>query len=65
MAQSEQKTVTVKLVKSPTGRIAKHQACVRGLGLRRMNHTVTVAATPDNLGMINRVSYMLSVEEAK
>jgi len=65
MAQSEQKTVTVKLVKSPTGRIAKHQACVRGLGLRRMNHTVTVAATPENLGMINRVSYMLSVEEAK
>ena len=64
MAQSNAKQVTVKLVKSPAGRLAKHQACVRGLGLRRMHHSVTVAATPENLGMINRVSYLLSVEEA-
>lgn len=64
MAQSNAKQLKVKLVKSPAGRLARHQACVRGLGLRRMHHTVTVAATPENLGMINRVSYLLAVEEA-
>jgi large subunit ribosomal protein L30 len=37
---------------------------VTGLGLRRMHHTVEVADTPENRGMINRISYMLRVEEA-
>jgi large subunit ribosomal protein L30 len=56
--------VKVTLVKSTIGRLKSHRACVRGLGLRRMHHTVTVADTPENRGMINKVSYMLSVEEA-
>ncbi|MDH5619806.1 MAG: 50S ribosomal protein L30, partial [Gammaproteobacteria bacterium] len=34
------------------------------LGLRKMHQTVTVIDTPENRGMINRVSYLLSVEEA-
>jgi large subunit ribosomal protein L30 len=55
--------VKVTLVKSPIGRLKSHRACVRGLGLRRIHHTVTVADTPENRGMINKVSYMLSVEE--
>lgn len=54
----------VQLVRSMHGRIKRHQACVRGLGLRRMHQTVEVADTPENRGMINRVSYMLKVEEA-
>jgi len=53
----------VKLVKSTNGRIARHRACVSGLGLRRMNHSVVVADTPENRGMINKVSYLLQVEE--
>ena len=53
----------VKLVKSTNGRIAAHKACVSGLGLRRMNHSVVVADTPENRGMINKVSYLLQVEE--
>jgi large subunit ribosomal protein L30 len=53
----------VKLVKSTNGRIASHKACVSGLGLRRMNHSVVVADTPENRGMINKVSYLLQVEE--
>lgn len=57
------KELKVTLVKSIIGRLKSHQACVRGLGLRRMHHTVTVIDTPENRGMINRVSYMLSVEE--
>jgi large subunit ribosomal protein L30 len=58
------KQVKVTLVRSTIGRLEKHRACVRGLGLRRMHHTVVVNATPENMGMINKVSYMLKVEEA-
>ena len=38
--------------------------CARGLGIRRMNQTVTVIDTPENRGMINKINYMLQVEEA-
>jgi len=58
------KKVKVTLVKSKNGRLKSHQACVRGLGLRRMHHTVEVIDTPENRGMINKVEYMLKVEEA-
>ncbi len=57
------KTLKVTLVKSPHGRLASHKACVSGLGLRRMHQTVEVADTPENRGMINKVAYMLKVEE--
>ena len=62
MAESGKLKVT--LVRSVHGRIAKHKACVAGLGLRRMHHTVSVEDTPCNRGMINKVSYLLKVEEA-
>jgi large subunit ribosomal protein L30 len=55
--------VKLTLVRSTIGRIDSHKACVLGLGLRRMHHTVTVEDTPCNRGMINKVSYMLKVEE--
>ncbi|MFM1910933.1 MAG: ribosomal protein [Pseudomonadota bacterium] len=55
-------TVKVTLVKSTIGRIASHKACVAGLGLRRMHHTVEVLDTPANRGMINAVHYLLKVE---
>jgi len=57
------KKLRVQQVRSVHGRLAKHKACVAGLGLRRMNHTVEVIDTPENRGMINKVSYMLKVEE--
>ena len=57
------KELKVTLVKSKYGRLKKHKACVAGLGLRKMHETVQVADTPENRGMINRVSYLLSVEE--
>lgn len=56
--------VKVTLVRSTIGRLPAHKACVSGLGLRRMHHSVTVEDTPENRGMINAVSYMLKVEEA-
>lgn len=55
-------TVKVTLVKSVIGRIESHRACVRGLGLRRLNHTVEVQDTPAVRGMINKVNYLLKVE---
>lgn len=60
--KKDNSTVKVTLVKSVIGRIEAHKACVRGLGLRRMNHTVEVQDTPANRGMINAVSYLLKVE---
>ncbi len=57
------KKLKVTLVRSPHRRIPSHKACVSGLGLRRMNHTVEVEDTPCTRGMINKVAYMLSVEE--
>ncbi|CAG0941057.1 50S ribosomal protein L30 [Gammaproteobacteria bacterium] len=58
------KKLKVTLVKSPFGRIAAHRACVTGLGLRTIRQSVVVADTPENRGMIGRVSYLLRVEEA-
>ena len=56
--------VKVTLVKSKFGRLKKHRACVAGLGLRRINHSVIVEDTPENRGMIKKVSYLLRVEDA-
>ena len=58
------KELKVTLIKSKHGRLKSHKACVAGLGLRKMHQTVTVQDTPENRGMINRVSYLVSVEEA-
>ena len=57
------KKIKVTLVRSTHGRLAAHKACVMGLGLRRMHHTVEVEDTACTRGMINKVSYMLKVEE--
>lgn len=57
------KQLKVTLVKSKYGRTKGHAECVRGLGLRRIRHSVVVLDTPENRGMINKVSYLLNVEE--
>jgi large subunit ribosomal protein L30 len=57
-----EKTLRVTLVRSTNKRLKKHKACVAGLGLKRLGHTVEVQDTPAVRGMINRVSYMLRVE---
>lgn len=58
------KQITVTLIKSTIGRLPKHKACVKGLGLRRIGHTVTLADNPCIRGMVTKVSYLLKVEEA-
>ena len=58
------KELKVTLMKSRHGRLKSHKACVAGLGLRRIHQTVSVQDTPENRGMIDRISYLVSVEEA-
>lgn len=57
------KTIKVTQVRSSIGRLPKHKASLRGLGLRRINHTVELEDTPCIRGMINKVFYMVKVEE--
>jgi len=54
--------IKVTQIRSTAGRLKVHQACVRGLGLRRIGHTVEVQDTPSNRGMINKVNYLVKVE---
>lgn len=63
MAKTDKK-LKVTLKKSINRRVKSHKACVAGLGLRRINHSVVVEDTPAIRGMINKVSYLLAVEEA-
>jgi len=58
------KQLKVTMIKSLNGRLAAHKACARGLGIRRIHNPVSVMDTPENRGMINKISYMLKVEEA-
>lgn len=58
-------TVRIKLVRSTIGRLAAHKACARGLGLSRMNQVVEVIDTPENRGMINKINYLLEIQESK
>ena len=58
------KKLKVTLMHSPAGRIPRHRACVTGLGLRRIRHSVLVEDTPQNRGMIQKVAYLLKIEEA-
>lgn len=55
--------VKITLIRSKNGRLASHKACIAGLGLRRIRQTVEVIDTPENRGMINKVRYLLNVEE--
>ena len=57
-----EKKIRVTLVKSLIGTKQPHRATVRGLGLRRMNHSVELEDTPAVRGLINKVSYLVKCE---
>jgi len=61
MATTKQLKLT--MCRSMNGRLKSHKSCARGLGIRKMHNSVLVADTPENRGMINKISYMLHVEE--
>ena len=62
MAKTKQKHIKVTLVRSPIGFQPKHRECVRGLGLKRLNQTVVLEDTPSVRGIVNRIEYMVRVE---
>ena len=60
---TKDKEIKIKLVKSGIGRMQKHKLCLKGLGFKKLNQTVTVVDTPSNRGMINKISDMLEIME--
>lgn len=60
---SASKQIKLTIVRSMNGRLKAHKSCARGLGLRKMHNSVIVNDTPENRGMINKISYMLTIEE--
>ncbi|MDP9083711.1 MAG: 50S ribosomal protein L30 [Pseudomonadota bacterium] len=58
------KTIKVTLVKSMFGQLASIRNSARGLGLRRIGHSVVVVDTPANRGMVNAAIHMLKIEPA-
>lgn len=59
---ADKKTIKVTLIKSLIGRLESHKACAFGLGLKKINQSVEVLDTPENRGMINKISYLLKSE---
>lgn len=57
------KRLKIKLIRAVTKCTPQHKACVKGLGLRRLHHSVTVEDTPCTRGMINKVSYLVQIEQ--
>lgn len=60
-----EKHLKLTLIKSIHGRLKNHRLCAKGLGLRGLQSTSTVIDTPQNRGMVNKISYMLKVEECQ
>ena len=57
------KQLRLTQIRSSAKRLRAHKDCLKGLGIRRMHHTVEVTATPEVLGMVRKVGYMLQVQE--
>jgi large subunit ribosomal protein L30 len=54
----------VTLVRSPIDRTQKQKDTVRGLGLRRLHHSVVLEDTPSVRGMIRKVQHLVTVAPA-
>ncbi len=57
------KKIRISQTKSSNGRLQSHKDTLRGLGLRRIRHSVELDDTPEIRGMINKISYMVEVED--
>jgi large subunit ribosomal protein L30 len=62
MTKKQGKTIKVTQVRSIIGTRPEHRASMRGLGLRRIRHTVELIDTPAVRGMIKKVSYLVHCE---
>ena len=61
MAKQDKNTVTVKQTRSLIGSTKKQVASIKGLGVRRINHEVTLEDTPSIRGMIRVVRHMVEI----
>ena len=59
---TKSKTIKITQMRSINGRTASNKACVAGLGLKRINHTVELEDTASVRGMINTVHYLVKVQ---
>jgi large subunit ribosomal protein L30 len=57
-------TLAITLVRSPIGTPKSHRIILRGLGLRRLHHTVIRPNTPQVKGLVHKLAYLLEVREA-
>lgn len=64
MPAESNKRLKLTLIRSVFGRLESHKACAKGLGLTKMHSSVEVNATPEIRGMINKINYLLKIEEA-
>ena len=55
--------IKLTLVKSLNGRLKAHQACAKGLGIKKIHRSIEVNNTPENMGMINKINYLLKIEK--
>ena len=62
MPSNKASKIQLTLVKSTIGCNPKQRACVKGLGLRKLGHTVVLLDTPEIMGMVNKVRFLLTVE---
>ncbi len=60
---NKENTINIKLVKSGIGRMRNHKLCIKGLGFKKLNQTVSVLDTPSNRGMIKKISDMVEIQE--
>ena len=60
---SKEKTLKIKLIKSGIGRMKSHKLCIKGLGFKKLNQTVTVLDTSSNRGLVNKISDMIEIQE--
>jgi large subunit ribosomal protein L30 len=55
--------IKVTLIKSHIGKLPKQRAVLNGMGLTKIHKTVVLQNTPEIMGMINKVSHLIKVEE--
>jgi large subunit ribosomal protein L30 len=58
------KKIKVTQVKSTIDRPERQKRTMEALGLRKLNATVEVEATPQILGMVRKVNHLVKVEQA-
>ncbi len=58
-----EKRLKITQVKSSIGRLKNHKACLTGVGLRRVGHSIELQDTPSARGMLNKIRYLIDIEE--